>query len=82
MHNITNLKMYEDVVDKITVIGSNVSNLQGQLVLVGTNLSVGEKWKDMYTPSNDTGVGVGALGLNCMASACMAIGYNAYYYGG
>jgi len=64
--------------DSISKISTAITTLQDELIIEGTNLSVGEAWSDMSSVNYNMGVGVGALGTNCTsASECMAVSYNA-----
>jgi len=50
--NFTNSNKYDDVVDKITIIDSNVSTLQSYTVLKGTNFGVGpDVFQDLTSAS-------------------------------
>jgi len=61
--NITNSNEYEDVVDKITVIDSNVSTLQSYTVLKGTNFGVGPNvFQELTSGGQNTAIGNGAGG--------------------
>jgi len=57
--NIANLNKYEVVVDKVTVIENNVSNLQGDLFVDGSNLLVGGDWLANYSNPTQEGTAVG-----------------------
>jgi len=64
--------------ESINTNTTNITTLQNELIVEGTNLSVGEAWSDMSYVDYNMGVGVGALGTKCtLASECNAVGYNA-----
>jgi len=51
------------VVDKVTVIDSNVSTLQSYTVSIGTNFGVGPNvFQDLTTGTQNTAIGNGAGG--------------------
>jgi len=61
--NITNSNEYEDVVDKVTVIDSNVSTLQSYTASNRTNFAVGPNvFQDLTTGTQNTAIGNGAGG--------------------
>jgi len=79
--NITNLNKYEDVVDKVTVIDSNVSTLQSYTVsLKGTNFGVGpDVFQELTSGTQNTAIGNGAGGGTyglTTGSRNVMIGYN------
>jgi len=61
--NITNSNKYEDVLDKVTVIDSNVSTLQSYNVSKGTNFCVGpDVFQELTSGGQNTAIGNGAGG--------------------
>jgi len=58
--NITNLNEYEDVVDKVTVIDSNVSTLHSFTVSKGTNFGIGSDVFQELTSCINRSIALGA----------------------
>jgi len=56
--NITNSNEYDDVVDKVTIIDSNISTLQSYTVSKGTNFGIGpDVLQDLTTGTQNTATG-------------------------
>jgi hypothetical protein len=74
--NITNSNQYEDVTNKVTINEDNISTLQGELVVDGSNLSVGGAWLAKNTTPNNTAIGYQTL-INSTADNNTAVGCQA-----
>jgi len=77
--NITNSNQYEDVTTKVTINEGNISTLQGELIVDGSNLLVGGDWLANYTSTTQgcTAVGYQAMENNVSGQFSTGIGTGA-----